>query len=94
MHMRAGESTALSELYKLVTDMEKPSYMIFVIFWSVWPPATPVDAASMNYSIVVTGGVLIFSMMWYFFQGRKEYKGPRIDEEVRETLRARSVVAM
>ncbi|KAH9826185.1 putative amino-acid permease [Teratosphaeria destructans] len=40
-------------------------YMIFVIFWSVWPPATPVTAASMNYSVVVTGGVMILAAIWY-----------------------------
>ena len=34
-------------------------YMVFVIFWSVWPPATPVTAATMNYSVVVTGGIII-----------------------------------
>ena len=62
-------------------------YMIFVIFWSVWPPGTPVDATSMNYSIVVTGGVIILSIVWYFIRGRKEYRGPLVDQEVAEILR-------
>lgn len=62
-------------------------YMIFVIFWSVWPPATPVDAESMNYSVVVTGGVIIFSVIWYWVRGRKEYRGPVVDDEVRAVLR-------
>lgn len=61
-------------------------YMLFVIFWSVWPPATPVDYATMNYSIVVTGGVLILSGIWYFARARKEYHGPLIDEEVAEIM--------
>ena len=51
-------------------------YMIFVIFWSVWPPVTPVSANTMNYSIVVTGGVLILSSIWYVVRGRREYEGP------------------
>jgi len=51
-------------------------YMIYVIFWSVWPPATPVFANTMNYSIVVTGGVLILSGLWYVVRGRREYTGP------------------
>ncbi|KAI9869031.1 MAG: hypothetical protein M1813_002854 [Trichoglossum hirsutum] len=54
-------------------------YMIYAIFWSVWPPATPVSADTMNYSIVVTGGVMILSAIWYVVRGKKEYKGP-IDE--------------
>lgn len=62
-------------------------YMVFVIFWSVWPPATPVAADTMNYSVVVTGGVIIFSIVWYFIRGKKEYKGPLVDKEVVEIIR-------
>lgn len=54
-------------------------YMIFVIFWSVWPPQTPVDPASMNYSVLVTGGVILFSIFWYYIRGRKEYRGPLLE---------------
>ena len=61
-------------------------YMVFVIFWSVWPPETPVDYTTMNYSIVVTVGVLILSGIWYFVRARKEYSGPLIDEEVAEIM--------
>ena len=68
-------------------------YMIFVIFWSVWPAETPVDARSMNYSVVVTGGVMILSGVWYFVRGKKEYKGPLIDEEVAAIMRVGSVGA-
>lgn len=57
-------------------------YMIFVIFWSVWPPATPVSADTMNYSIVVTSGVIILSIIWYYVRGREEYTGPLIDDEI------------
>ena len=69
-------------------------YMIFVMFWSVWPPATPVDAATMNYSAVVTGGVIILSIVWYWVRGRREYRGPVIDDEVMAVMRAGSRVAM
>jgi choline transport protein len=66
-------------------------YMIFVIFWSVWPPATPVTASTMNYSVVVTGGVIILSMVWYFIRGRHEYKGPLVDSDVVPVIRRLSV---
>ncbi|KAJ6013351.1 hypothetical protein N7540_007942 [Penicillium herquei] len=61
-------------------------YMLFVIFWSVWPPETPVNYTTMNYSIVVTAGVLILSGIWYLVRARKEYQGPLIDEEVAEIM--------
>jgi choline transport protein len=69
-------------------------YMIFVIFWSVWPPVTPVNAQTMNYSVVVTGGVIIFSIIWYHVRGKREYKGPLIDDEVAAIMRVGSVVAI
>lgn len=68
------------------------AYMIFVIFWSVWPPDTPVTYVNMNYSVVVTGGVIIFSIAWYYIRGRKEYDGPTVDEEVQQVVRKASVV--
>jgi choline transport protein len=69
-------------------------YMIFVIFWSVWPPETPVDATTMNYSVLVTGGVIIFSVVWYWVRGRREYEGPLIDDEVKAVMRMGSIVAI
>ena len=66
-------------------------YMVFVIFWSFWPPATPVNASTMNYSVLVTGGVIIFSIIWYWIKGRKEYKGPIIDDGVKAIMRLESI---
>ncbi|CAK7264287.1 hypothetical protein SEPCBS119000_000911 [Sporothrix epigloea] len=57
-------------------------YMVFVIFFSLWPSVYHPDATTMNYSIVITSGVLIFSLGWYFIRARKEYNGPVIDSEV------------
>lgn len=66
-------------------------YMIFVIFWSFWPPSTPVTASTMNYSVLVTGSVIIFSIVWYHVKGKREYEGPLIDDEVAEVMRVGSV---
>jgi len=66
-------------------------YMVFVIFWSVWPAQADTNYQNMNYSIVVTGAVIIFSIVWYFVRGRKEYDGPTIDEEVEAVMRKGSV---
>lgn len=81
--------------FGIVNNAYACMYMIFVIFWSVWPPATPVDYQSMNYSVVVTGGVVIFSIVWYYIRGRKEYSGPVIDDEVAALVARRaSLVAV
>ena len=63
-------------------------YMIFVIFWSVWPPTTPVSSSSMNYSVVVTGGIMLLSGLWYVVRGRHEYKGPLVEEDALQLIRA------
>jgi len=70
-------------------------YMIFVIFWSVWPPNTPVTPNTMNYSVVVTCGVLILSAVWYWVRAKKEYHGPIVEDDVAPIARrAGSVVAV
>ena len=68
-------------------------YMTFVIFWSVWPPDYHVTASTMNYSIVITGGVMILSAVWYYVYAKRHYHGPLIDEGVKAVLgRGGSVV--
>lgn len=70
-------------------------YMIFVIFWSVWPPDNHPTVSEMNYSVVVTGGVMILSAAWYFIRARHVYKGPTVDQEVVEAvMRHGSVVSV
>ena len=64
----------------IINNVYACTYMIFVIFWSVWPPDAKVTASTMNYSVVVTGGVLILSAIWYFVRAKHIYKGPTIDE--------------
>lgn len=36
----------------------------------------------MNYAIVYLAGILFFSMVYWFLQGRKFYTGPLIEAEV------------
>ena len=40
------------------------AYSIVGIFFSFWPPATEVSAVTMNWSILVFGGVLLFSLFF------------------------------
>lgn len=82
----------LPGIFGIINNLYACCYMIFVIFWSVWPPATPVTPESMNYSIVVTGGVIIFSIVWYYVRGRKEYHGPTVDDDVLDVMRRSSIV--
>ena len=83
----------LPGLLGTINNLYACCYMVFVIFCSVRPPATPVTASTMNYSVVVTGGVMILSAIWYFVRAKDVYKGPLIDSEVAEVMRGASVVS-
>lgn len=59
---------------------------IIVMFFSFWPSAYPVNAASMNWSCLLYGATTLFSMIFYYLRGRQRYNGPVIETEVVERL--------
>ncbi|MCJ1453402.1 hypothetical protein MMC28_003749 [Mycoblastus sanguinarius] len=62
-------------------------YIVFVIYWSFWPPATPVTVENMYYSMLVTSVVIIFSVVYYYIWSKEQYFGPLIEREVRSFAR-------
>ncbi|KAI0883455.1 amino acid/polyamine transporter I [Annulohypoxylon maeteangense] len=58
-------------------------FCVWVLFWDFWPPATPVTGESMNYSVLVTGSVIIFAIARYFLGGKVGYRGPLVDYDVK-----------
>lgn len=54
-------------------------YTIIVMVFSFFPPGTPVTALSMNWSCVVFSGVVIFGLLFWVVQGRKQWQGPLMD---------------
>ena len=58
-------------------------YILFVIFWSFWPPETPATAKNMNYSVLVTGVVIGFGIVYYYLRGKEHYRGPLNEHPVR-----------
>ncbi|KAI0874238.1 amino acid/polyamine transporter I [Hypoxylon argillaceum] len=58
-------------------------FCVWVLFWDFWPPMRPVTAENMNYSVLVTGSVILFAVARYFLGGKVEYRGPLIDYEVK-----------
>lgn len=56
-------------------------YSGFIFFWSFWPSTKKVDKESMNYAVVIFGGVIVFALGMFWFKGRKVYKGPVVQVE-------------
>ncbi|KAL9018592.1 MAG: hypothetical protein Q9185_004108 [Variospora sp. 1 TL-2023] len=54
-------------------------YMVVIIFFSFWPPFRPVTPENMNYSVLVTGFVICFSIVYYLVHGKRAYKGPLVE---------------
>ncbi|KAI4267972.1 MAG: hypothetical protein L6R38_008013 [Xanthoria sp. 2 TBL-2021] len=54
-------------------------YMLIIVFFSFWPPTREVDAATMNYSVLVTGFWILFSIVYYFAYAKRIYKGPLME---------------
>ncbi|KAI9695991.1 MAG: hypothetical protein M1820_008332 [Bogoriella megaspora] len=54
-------------------------YMIIIMFFTLWPPKLPVTADNMNYSILLIGAVVFFSVVWYHVSAKKQYTGPVIE---------------
>ena len=52
-------------------------YIIVFIVIFCFPYALPVDALSMNYASLITGGLTIFVGLWWLWRGRRGYKGPK-----------------
>ena len=53
---------------------------ILIFFFSFWPVATPVVAKTMNFSSLMTGGVVIIAVIYYAIWARHTYQGPLMEE--------------
>lgn len=63
--------------FGMVVHAVSSGYIIVFIVIFLFPYALPVDAQSMNYSVVITGGLTAFIVFWWFWSARKGYHGPR-----------------
>ena len=54
-------------------------YLIMAWFFTFWPTELPATAQNMNYSSLILGAVVIFSIGYYCARGRRDYKGPVIE---------------
>lgn len=63
----------------MIVNILSITYGILAVFFSFWPATAVVDAKSMNWSVAVFGGVLLFSMVFWALVGRKVYTGPVVE---------------
>ena len=51
-------------------------FLVLVYVFAFFPLATPVELTTMNWSALIYGAVIIFSVCYYFIFGRHAYEGP------------------
>ncbi|KAK7055381.1 APC amino acid permease [Favolaschia claudopus] len=54
-------------------------WTLFVCVIFSFPTVKPVDRLNMNYASVITVGVMFLSLLWYFLDAHRHYKGPKSD---------------
>lgn len=62
--------------YGLAINIAAVAFLLPLWFFVFWPLATPVTAATMNWSSVLFVGVIVFFVVWYFVKARHVYSGP------------------
>jgi choline transport protein len=55
------------------------AFMLVILFFSFWPTMVDPQAQFMNFSSLMIGSVVIFSVLYYLFWARKVYTGPVIE---------------
>ena len=54
-------------------------YLTFIIIFSFFPPMPDPTLDMVNWSPLVTGALILFSVVYYFVYARKEYNGPIVE---------------
>ena len=65
----------------IAINMVAIMYLVITLFFSFWPPATPTTASTMNYSVLMMGAVMIFSIIYYVVCANKSYRGPLMETD-------------
>ena len=59
-------------------------YSLLGAFFSMWPTVKNPSIEEMNYCVLVYGGVMLFSMLFWLVYGRHHYTGPVVETTSRE----------
>lgn len=62
--------------FGLAINIASLFFLTPIWFFAFWPLATPTGPSTMNWSILMYGGMIAISMGYYFFKGQYVYTGP------------------
>lgn len=70
----------------IITNVFALSWAAVAFFFSFWPWSRAVTPATMNWSSPIYGIVMLFSILFYVFWGRKRYNGPIVERTIVEAM--------
>jgi choline transport protein len=62
--------------YGLAINITSLFFLTPIWFFAFWPAATPVKPDTMNWAVVMYGGMIIWSLVYYAIWARHSYVGP------------------
>jgi len=54
-------------------------YATIIYIFSYWPQTNSVTPDTMNYSILVSGTIMLVSIIYFLAKGRRTYVGPLVE---------------
>ena len=57
-------------------------FLLISVVFSFFPPATPVDLTTMNWSCLMWGGSTLIGLVYYAIRERKIYHGPIVEKVI------------
>ncbi|KAG2420901.1 hypothetical protein HFD88_000515 [Aspergillus terreus] len=64
------------------------AYILVTVVFFCFPLVLPVTAYNMNYTSVITAGLMALTALWWVFRGRRDYRGPQYNIEAAQQLAA------
>lgn len=68
----------LPSAFGIVNNVFAIAYLVVICFISFWPTELPVTPDNMNFSVLVTSFVVLFSTIYYFAWARRVFNAPEI----------------
>lgn len=69
------------------------AYLTFVFFFSFWPTFKEVTPATMNWSVLVTSVIALFSAVYYLVWAKHSYHGPVVETDSHDAQEEPSIVS-
>ncbi|KAF5022852.1 hypothetical protein F66182_5085 [Fusarium sp. NRRL 66182] len=69
----------LPGVFGIANNVFACAFILIIWFFSLWPPQTPVDATTMNYAPLMTGGIAVLATIYYLLMANKVYVGPKVE---------------